>query len=98
MTTKKFIYTLTNPLDNKIFYVGYTNSLRSRLNAHMKCKCNPLKSNIIKEIINNGLKPIMSIIDESDYVFNKKENMYEHERLEKYYIKKYKDEGIVLPI
>jgi hypothetical protein len=79
-----------------VFYVGYSNNPKRRLVEHIRDKYNPIKDNIINGIIESGLKPIMNIIDECDYMFNQKENMFEHERLEIYYIKKYRDEGINL--
>jgi hypothetical protein len=93
---KVYIYTLINPLNNEVFYIGYTNNPMRRLNAHIKYKYNSQKDYIINKILYNKLKPIMNIIDECDYVFNRKENMFEHERLEIYYIKKYRDAGICL--
>lgn len=96
MIKKVYIYTLINPLNNEVFYIGYTNNPMRRLNAHIKYKYNSQKDYIINKILYNKLKPIMNIIDECDYVFNRKENMFEHERLEIYYIKKYRDAGICL--
>ena len=96
MIKKVYIYTLINPLNNENFYVGYTNNPKRRINEHIKYKYNPLKDAIINEIIANGLKPILSVIDECDYFFNQELNMFEHERLEIYYIKKYRDNGIYL--
>ncbi len=96
MIKKVYIYTLINPLNNQIFYVGYTNNPTRRINEHIKYKYNPLKDGIIAEILCNKLKPILKIIDECEYFFNLKENMFEHERLEIYYIKKYRDSGIHL--
>jgi hypothetical protein len=90
---KVYIYTLTNPLNNQIFYVGYTNNPTRRLNEHIKYKYNPYKDFVIDEILCSGLKPTLDIIDECDYFFNQEENVFEHERLEIYYIKKYRDSG-----
>jgi len=96
VTKKVYIYTLTNPLNNVIFYIGYTNNIKRRLNEHIKYKYNPLKDAVIDEILHNGLKPTLNVIDECEYFFNQNENMFEHERLEIYYIKKYKNAGIQL--
>lgn len=96
MIKKVYIYTLTNPLNGQVFYVGYTNNPTRRINEHIKYKYNPLKDEVIDEILCGGLKPILNVIDECDYFFNRKENMFEHERLEIYYIKKYRDSGIQL--
>lgn len=88
-----YIYVLINPINSQIFYVGYTNNPRRRLNEHIKYKYNPYKDSIIEKILYNGLKPILDIIDECEYKFNQKLKMFEHERLEMFYIKKYKDSG-----
>jgi hypothetical protein len=96
MIKKVYIYTLTNPLNNEVFYVGYTKNPTRRLNEHIKQRYNPCKDYVIDKILHNGLKPILNVIDECEYFFNQKENMFEHERLEIYYIKKYKDEGVNL--
>lgn len=93
---KVFIYVLINPLNNQIFYVGYTKNPKTRLNAHITKKCNPLKDKIINDILKLNLRPELKIIDSCDYVYNSDYNMYEHERLEIYYIKKYREEGIKL--
>jgi len=94
-----YIYGLIDPRNNKIFYVGYTYNLKKRLYEHIysyNLNDNRYKKSIIEKILNAGLKPEMKIIDECEYIFNKELNMFEHERLEIYYIKKYKEEGIKL--
>jgi hypothetical protein len=93
---KVFIYVLINPLNKQIFYVGYTNNPKKRLNEHISDKYNLNKDLIIDDILLNNKRPILNIIDECEYVYNEKFKMYEHERLEIYYIKKYKNEGIKL--
>lgn len=96
MIKKVYIYSLINPLNNQVFYIGYTNNPTRRLNEHIRDKYNPYKDYIINKILSNKLKPIMNVIDDCEYFFNQKENMFEHERLEIYYIKKYRDSGIQL--
>jgi len=101
MIKKVYIYALINPLNNQVFYVGYTYDLKRRFNSHMniygkKREKNSYKDNVINKILKLGLKPEMKVIDECDYVFNSEHNMFEHQRLEIYYIKKYRDEGIKL--
>lgn len=99
MVRKKFIYTLVNPLNNQVFYVGYTYNIKKRLYEHLysyNLSDNKYKKSVILKILKNNLKPEIKIIDECEYVFNEKENMYEHEKLEIYYIDKYKKEGVKL--
>ena len=98
---KVFIYVLIDPRNNEIFYVGYTNNPKIRLNAHIningkKREKNNYKDNVIYKILQLGLKPEMKIIDECDRIYNEELKVYEHERLERYYIKKYREEGIRL--
>jgi hypothetical protein len=96
---KVYIYTLINPLNNEVFYIGYTYNLKKRLYEHLysyNLKDNKYKKWVIEKITNAGLKPLINAIDECEYVFNQEQNMFEHERLEIYYIKKYRDEGIRL--
>lgn len=76
--------------------MGYTNNPRTRLNAHIKHKYNQRKDMIINDIILNDQKPTLNIIDECDYCYNTKECMFEHEKLEIYYIKKCGEIGIEL--
>lgn len=71
---KFFIYTLTDPRDNSIRYVGRTANPKARLTAHINSI--PSKGRVTNEgeaksawvgnLQSNGLLPIMSIIDEAD--------------------------------
>jgi len=101
MNKKIYIYTLINPLKNEVFYVGFTCNIKKRYNAHLNVfgkssEKNPHKNNVIKKILNSGFKPEMKIIDECNYSYDLKTNAFEHEKLEIYYIKKYREEGITL--
>jgi len=93
---KIYIYVLVNPLNNEVFYVGYTNNPTRRLNEHIGDKYNNYKDAVIEKIINVKLKPELKIIDECDYIYDEKAKMCEHERLEIKYIKKYRDAGVKL--
>jgi hypothetical protein len=79
-----YIYTLSCPLSNNIRYVGQSVNPNSRYRRHISDskRRNDHKSNWIKSLINNNLKPILSIIkvcNESNVDF-----------YEKYYINEYK--------
>jgi hypothetical protein len=96
-----YIYGLIDPRNNNVFYIGFTQYLNKRYNEHLninnkKREKNTYKENVINKIFQLGLKPEMRIIDKCDKIFNSNLNMFEHERLEKYYIQKYIDEGIKL--
>ncbi len=85
------IYTLSDPRNNEIRYVGKTtSSLIKRLNGHTYSanKYNFHNARWIKTLLTNSLKPNINLLEEcleSDWV----------ER-EKYWIKYYKDLGIKL--
>lgn len=96
-----YIYGLIDPRNDKIFYIGFTEYPNKRYNEHLnirgkKREKNTYKENVINKILQLGLKPEMKIIDVCEKIFNIHLNMFDHEILEKYYIKKYKDEGVNL--
>jgi hypothetical protein len=96
-----YIYGLIDPRNDEVFYVGYTKNLKTRYNSHLNIDGhgrvkNLYKNNVIRKILKVGLKPEMKIIDECKHEFNNELNMFEHERLEIYYIKKYREGGIKL--
>jgi len=58
------IYTLSNPIDNSIFYVGRTINLNVRLSGHINQLCYKSKKNdLITKILKSGLKPIIEELD-----------------------------------
>lgn len=59
------IYSLECPIDNKIRYIGKTNNIKNRFDAHFyDLRRKGHKANWIKKIKQVGLKPIIEIIDE----------------------------------
>jgi group I intron endonuclease len=70
-----YIYTLSDPISDEIFYCGKTINLKERFNGHMKEKHNEKKRNWILSLKKIGLKPKMEIIeicDENDWhIFEK---------------------------
>lgn len=97
---KVYIYVLINPIDNQIFYVGYTDNLEKRYGQHLRTRgkrtINTYKENVIAKIVKSGLKPEIKIIDECKYQYDDKLKQFKHEKLEIYYIQKHKNEGINL--
>jgi hypothetical protein len=85
---KTYIYTLSHPETKEIRYIGKTININRRFNYHCSkfenSKHKTHKSFWILSILNKGLKPIMQIIDETEEDWQK---------LETYYIEKYKNEG-----
>jgi len=98
---KVYIYGLIDPRNNSVFYIGFTSNLKRRYNSHLnicgkKREKNTFKDNVINKILKLGLKIEMKVLDECEIKFNEIINKYEHEILEIYYIKKYRDDGIRL--
>ena len=96
-----YIYGLVDPRNDEIFYIGFTMYLKKRYNVHLnvngsrKVK-NLYKDNVIREILNENLKPEMRVLDSCEKKKNSIENKYEHELLEIKYIKEYREKGINL--
>jgi hypothetical protein len=62
-----YIYSLINPLDNKIFYVGQTVNPTKRFKDHMghlkeSARENKEKVKIINAILKNGNKPVFKVL------------------------------------
>lgn len=84
-----YIYVLKDPITNKIRYVGKTNDLKSRLNCHLYHKdTNKHKVSWIKKLRKQKLKPIIEAVREV--------TVDDWKIWEKYYIKKYTEDGFKL--
>lgn len=64
MTT--YIYTLSDPRNGKVCYIGRSVTPHARLKAHISNDDNTAKARWIAELKTVGLLPIMAIIDSSD--------------------------------
>lgn len=87
-----YIYSLCDPITNKIRYIGQTKNIKNRFYKHIyDAKLNGFKNKRcawIKSLLNKNLKPILSIVDEVSI-----DNwMY----WEKYWINEYKALGFDL--
>ncbi len=84
---KTFIYTLSDPITEKIRYVGKSNDPKKRLYDHIKlCKLSfTYKNNWIKSLLNINMTPILNVIDEVD--------IDNWQFWEKYWILKLREEG-----
>jgi len=90
---KLYIYTLSCPKTKEIRYIGKTNSIKNRLQSHI-CYAKNIKRkrryvcNWIVSLLNQDLKPIISIIEEV--------NVNNWVKREKYWIKHFKSLGFNL--
>ncbi|WP_166690990.1 NUMOD1 domain-containing DNA-binding protein [Fibrivirga algicola] len=58
-----FIYTLTDPLNGQIRYVGKANNLTHRRNLHLRKFEGTRKCNWVRSLIQKGETPIMEVLD-----------------------------------
>lgn len=81
------IYTLSDPRDSLVRYVGQSTNIRIRYNGHMKGNKyrNTHTANWIQGLINLGLKPVMDVIDTCE--------IKDLDKVEQAYIKLYKSFG-----
>lgn len=85
---KTYIYTLTDPITNKIRYIGKANNIKARLRGHLSCKAKSRKNNWIKSLKNSGFTPIIEVLDEV--------SLSEWEFWERHYISLFKSWGFSL--
>lgn len=83
-----FVYTLTDPRDGLVKYVGITMRPTRRLSDHLNDKRNTLKSTWVKSLKKLGLKPLFDVIDVTD------EENFCH--VEQYWISQMKTWGFTL--
>jgi hypothetical protein len=57
------IYTLSDPRDNQVRYVGKTDNPERRLVMHLRDKDICHRTNWLRELTTNGLEPILTIIE-----------------------------------
>lgn len=86
---KTYIYILEDPITQEVRYVGKSNNPKRRYQSHL---CNKPKVKYhsyywIQNLLKNGVKPILTIIDETE------DNW---ESLEKYWIEQFKNWGYKL--
>jgi hypothetical protein len=58
------IYTLSDPTTNQVKWVGQTSNPKKRLYNHLFDKRKDVYKNWISELMNNGLRPVMDVIDD----------------------------------
>lgn len=68
--TKMFIYCLTDPNSEEVRYIGFTNNIRTRYNRHLSdARVGNIghRNNWIRLLLKNNVKPIIKIIEETNY-------------------------------
>ncbi len=87
---KTFIYSLSHPITNEVRYIGKSNKPKDRYKGHLciRKKSTSRSRNWILSLKNQGLIPVMDIIDEVDYK--------DWEFWEKYWISQFKAWGFNL--
>jgi len=90
---KTFIYSLVCPLDGQVKYVGKANDPKGRFRKHKSLGDtntgdNTAKNVWIKSLLDQGLLPILEIIEEVDVA--------EWKTKEKFYVRQFKENGIKL--
>ncbi|OHC00341.1 MAG: hypothetical protein A2Z57_04420 [Planctomycetes bacterium RIFCSPHIGHO2_12_39_6] len=76
MNENTYIYTLSDPRNNQVRYVGKTNNLRTRFINHLREDYKGRKPNWIKSLKNKGLLPIIEAVDfvpENDWKLGEKQ-------------------------
>ena len=86
---KTYIYILQDPITQEVRYVGKSNNPKRRYTSHLcdKPKIKYYSYYWIQSLLKKGLKPIMTIIDETDS---------DWQQLEKYWIGQFKAWGFKL--
>lgn len=87
-----FIYTLSDPRDNSVRYVGVTCDPEARFTEHLYQRNGGEKSIWISELKDLGLKPVCTIIEKHDYTKSKESKG----KREKFWIQHYANRGAKL--
>lgn len=60
-----FVYSLSDPRNGLVKYIGITKNPKERLRKHLSQKNVTLKNNWVKSLLSNGVTPIMTLVDSS---------------------------------
>lgn len=90
---KTYIYSLVCPLDGKVKYVGKANDPKSRFRKHKSLGDTNTGDNIaknewIKSLLDQGLLPILEILEEVE--------ISEWKEKEKFYVRQFREQGLEL--
>jgi len=71
-----YIYTLSHPITNEVRYVGKTINIKRRYKQHLYDKRKTYKANWVRSLKNNGLKPILTIVEECENNWQDRERFW----------------------
>ena len=71
-----YIYTLSHPITNEVRYVGKTINLKRRYKQHLYDKRQSHKASWVRSLKSEGLKPILTVIEECDDNWQERENYH----------------------
>ncbi len=78
-----YIYALVDPLTSEIRYIGRTGKPKARLRTHLKKDGNQAKSEWVATLLEAGLMPQMTILEESSgYAAVKREDYWIHRMID----------------
>lgn len=93
----EYVYTLIDPRDDSVRYVGRTTDVRNRYSTHTSVKTsgNPEKDAWMQELRHLGMKPTMHVIETVVYGIPAEPGEHAADR-EKFWISHYKKQGETL--
>jgi len=62
-----FIYSISEPINGKVIYVGRTTNIEQRFYAHLHCETTYI-GKAIKDILKQGLNPIFKVIEKTNNI------------------------------
>lgn len=89
LKSKMYIYSLSDPRNNIVRYVGFTHGLKIRYNKHLsdaRLNHQGHRNNWIRLLLSEDILPFMNIIEETNYE--------DREFREKYWIDYFKDNNL----
>ncbi len=60
---KIVIYSITNPIDNKVIYIGRSSNFHQRIGSHLSIGHNPALTTIINELKGKNLEPTFTVLE-----------------------------------
>ena len=73
---KTYIYTLSHPITNEVRYVGKTINIARRYKQHLYDKRKSHKASWVKSLKNEGLKPVMTIVETCEGEWQEREKFW----------------------